>query len=148
MSIECPKCGSRYLRPSRPRNFAERLNRFKFLDALRCLDCNERFTLKTFILADIRFARCPVCHRMDLNGWTGNSYTPPWFMGWMINLGARRFRCEYCRLNFASFRVRKEIFSFNRWKKRAQRLEEEQTGVKMDPSQVEAHEGPVSPDPD
>jgi DNA-directed RNA polymerase subunit RPC12/RpoP len=146
MSLECPKCGSRYLRPSRPRDFAERFARLTFNDNLRCLDCQTRFPARTFAWSDIRYARCPVCHRMDLNGWTGQSYEPPLFMGWMINLGAKRFRCEYCRLNFASFRVRKEIFSFNRWKKRAQRLEEEKTGVATNPADVEAHEGPVTPE--
>jgi hypothetical protein len=56
---------------------------------------------------------------MDLNGWTGKSYTPPFLMmGLKILLGARRFRCEYCRLNFASFRRRKEAFTFKRWQNR------------------------------
>jgi DNA-directed RNA polymerase subunit RPC12/RpoP len=146
MSVECPNCGSRYLRPSRPRSFGERLDRLKFRDHLRCLDCNTRFDANTFNWEEIRYARCPICHRMDLNGWTGQSYVPPFYMQWMINFGARRYRCEYCRHNFASFRIRKEVFSFNRWKKRAQRLEEERTGEKLDPAQVEAHEGPVSPD--
>jgi hypothetical protein len=54
---------------------------------------------------------------MDLNGWTGKSYEPPFFMGLKITFGARRYRCEYCRLNFASFRRRKEAFTFSRWKK-------------------------------
>ena len=26
-------------------------------------------------------------------------------------------RCEYCRFNFASFRRRKEVFTFKRWEK-------------------------------
>jgi hypothetical protein len=34
-----------------------------------------------------------------------------------IVFGANRYRCEYCRINFAGFRKRKEIFSFSRWKK-------------------------------
>jgi DNA-directed RNA polymerase subunit RPC12/RpoP len=148
MPVECPNCGSRFLRPSRARSFAERLDFFKFIDHLRCLDCKTRFDAKTFSWSDIRYARCPICRRMDLNGWTGQNYVPPLLMGWKINLGARRYRCEYCRHNFASFRLRKEIFSFSRWKKRTQRMEEEKTGVKLDPSQVEAHDGPVSPDPE
>ena len=51
---------------------AERFNRFTFTDHLRCLDCNTRFEAKTFDWKDVRYARCPICHRMDLNGWTGN----------------------------------------------------------------------------
>jgi hypothetical protein len=54
---------------------------------------------------------------MDLNGWTGKTYQPAFFMGLRITFGAKRWRCEYCRLNFASFRRRKEIFTFSRWQK-------------------------------
>lgn len=55
---------------------------------------------------------------MDLNGWTGKTYTdPPFWVKVKVNLGARKWRCEYCRLNFASFRKRKEVFTFKRWKK-------------------------------
>jgi DNA-directed RNA polymerase subunit RPC12/RpoP len=85
---------------------------------IRCLDCKTRFVASTLILEDLRFARCPHCYRMDLNGWTGKTYTPPFLMmGLKIALGARRLRCEYCRFNFASFRRRKEVFTFKRWEK-------------------------------
>jgi hypothetical protein len=35
-----------------------------------------------------------------------------------LQLGAYKMRCEYCRYDFASFRKRKETFTFSRWKKR------------------------------
>jgi hypothetical protein len=55
---------------------------------------------------------------MDLNGWTGKTYTdPPFRVAFKVALGARKWRCEYCRLNFAAFRKRKEAFTFKRWKK-------------------------------
>ncbi|HVW83998.1 MAG TPA: hypothetical protein VHB50_04940 [Bryobacteraceae bacterium] len=72
--------------------------------------------MRTVILSDLRYARCPQCYRMDLNGWTGKTYEPPFFTGLKIFLGAKRLRCEYCRLNFASFRKRKEVFTFKRWR--------------------------------
>jgi formylglycine-generating enzyme required for sulfatase activity len=34
-----------------------------------------------------------------------------------IVFGAHRYRCEYCRVHFASFRKRQEVFSFRRWEK-------------------------------
>jgi len=62
---------------------------------------------------------------MDLNGWTGKTYTdPPFWVALKVALGARKWRCEYCRLNFASFRRRKEVFTFKRWKKFGQQAEE------------------------
>ena len=55
---------------------------------------------------------------MDLNGWTGKTYTdPPLLIRLKVALGAKKWRCEYCRLNFASFRKRKEVFTFKRWKR-------------------------------
>jgi hypothetical protein len=62
---------------------------------------------------------------MDLNGWTGKTYTdPPFWVKLKVSLGAGKWRCEYCRLNFASFRNRKEVFTFKRWKKFGQQAEE------------------------
>ncbi len=118
MSITCPKCGSRYLRPSRVRNASEALARLRLVYPLRCMDCQARFSVRTFVWKDLFFARCPRCRRMDLNTWSGRTYTnPPFQVTLKIALGAKRWRCEYCRLNFASFRKRKEIFTFQRWKR-------------------------------
>jgi len=92
---------------------------------LRCLDCKKRFIARSFFWDDLVYARCPVCHRMDLNGWTGKTFTnPPFRVALKISFGARRWRCEYCRLNFASFRKRKEVFTFRRWKKFGQPAED------------------------
>jgi hypothetical protein len=93
------------------------MGRWRFMDPLRCRDCKTRFVAKTMVWSDLHFAKCPKCMRMDLNAWTGKSYEPPFWAAVAIFFGARRWRCEYCRLNFASFRARKEIFSFSRWKK-------------------------------
>lgn len=118
MSTACPKCGSRYLRPSRARNFSELLGQLRFRTPLRCVDCNTRFIGRTFVWEDLFYARCPGCLRMDLNGWTGKTYVdPPLGVALKVSFGAHRWRCEYCRLNFASFRRRKEVFTFKRWKK-------------------------------
>ena len=108
MSIACPKCGSRFLRESRPRTGKERADRLRLISPLRCLDCQTRFVARTLVLSDLRYAHCPKCRRMDLNGWTGKTYQPPLFMGLKVWLGAKKWRCEYCRLNFASLgRARK-----------------------------------------
>ena len=115
MSLSCPSCGSRFLSESRPRNWRESLNRLRLISPLRCSDCRTRFIARTVILSDLLYARCPCCCRMDLNGWTGKTYEPPFFVGLKVALGAHRWRCEYCRVNFASFRPRKEVFTFNRW---------------------------------
>jgi DNA-directed RNA polymerase subunit RPC12/RpoP len=115
MSLACPSCGSRFLRDSQPRDFNEKVNKLRFISPLRCLDCQTRFVTRTLVVRDLFFARCPECHRMDLNSWTGKTFDPPWFTATKIWFGAKRWRCEYCRVNFASFRKRKEVFTFKRW---------------------------------
>jgi ribosomal protein S27E len=100
------------------RTTRERLNRFRFISPLRCKDCRNRFISRTVFPEDMFFARCPECDRMDLNRWSGRTSRP---MGWTkikVAFGAYKWRCEYCHLNFASFRKRKEAFTFNRWKRR------------------------------
>ena len=117
MPVACPNCGSRFLRESRPRSFSEKIGKLRFISPVRCVDCKTRFIARTLMMEDLRFARCPRCFRMDLSEWTGKNYLPPLWMRLKLNFGAWRWRCEYCRLNFVSFRKRKEIFSFSRWKK-------------------------------
>lgn len=125
MSVACPKCGSRFLRPSRARNFREQLGKWRLVSPLRCLDCKARFIAPTIVWSDLFYATCPVCRRMDLNGWTGKTYTnPPAWVAFKVALGAKKWRCEYCRLNFASFRRRKEVFTFKRWKRHVPQAEE------------------------
>jgi DNA-directed RNA polymerase subunit RPC12/RpoP len=128
MSTACPKCGSRYLRPSRTRDLSEQMAQLRLVSPFRCLDCKVRFFAATIVWADLSYARCPRCHRMDLNGWTGKTYTnPPFWVAFKVALGARKLRCEYCRFNFASFRRRKEVFTFKRWKKFVPQAEEHPT---------------------
>lgn len=118
MALACPECGSRDLRPARYLNFGERLNALRFVSPLRCRDCRTRFVSRTVFLSDLFYARCPKCDRMDLNGWTGKTHKARGWLAMKVVLGAHKWRCEYCRRNFASFRPRKEIFTFSRWKKR------------------------------
>lgn len=143
MSTACPKCGSRYLRPSRTRNASEQIGTLRLLSPFRCLDCKERFFAPSFVWADLFHARCPRCHRMDLNGWTGKTYTnPPFWVAVKVALGARKFRCEYCRLNFASFRRRKEVFTFKRWKKFGKQAEEHPVRAKSSERRAQAQREP------
>ena len=114
----CPNCGSRYLRPAHARTLKESWDKLRFITPLRCLDCKHRFVARTLTWRTIKYARCPVCLRPDLNGWTGKTYThPPFWVRFKVSLGAHKFRCEYCRLNFAAFRPRLEVFTFKRWKR-------------------------------
>jgi DNA-directed RNA polymerase subunit RPC12/RpoP len=116
MALQCPNCGSRFLRESKPRDAAEKAARWRLIFPIRCLDCKTRFSGNTLSLGDIRYASCPRCERMDLNKWTGKNYEPPFWVGLKTRFGANRWRCEYCRINFASWRPRKEVFTFKRWR--------------------------------
>lgn len=115
MAAQCPNCGSRYLRESQRPDEGRKPSAWKFEKSLRCLDCKTRFIGQTLTWDDVKFAHCPNCDRMDLNSWTGKNYIPPFWVRMKIRFGAKRWRCEYCRINFASFRQRKEVFTFKRW---------------------------------
>lgn len=117
MSVSCPQCGSRFLDLVKARTLAERWAGLQGVHKLRCFDCRHQFTASTLILEDFKYARCPKCLRMDLNLWSEKDFEPTRSSSFWIALGARKYRCEYCRLNFTSFRRRKEIFSFRRWAK-------------------------------
>jgi hypothetical protein len=86
---------------------------------------------------------------MDLNRWTGESYQPKGITALKVTLGANRFRCEYCRLNFASFRKRKEVFSFHRWERiEAERrtAQDAATGGPAPPFTERRRTAPINPD--
>jgi hypothetical protein len=60
-------------------------------------------------------AKCPRCYSLTLSTWSEEHYIAPPLMRLLIGLGAKRYRCEMCRLNFASFRSRR-YSSGRRWK--------------------------------
>ncbi|MBI3682486.1 MAG: hypothetical protein HY235_19065 [Acidobacteria bacterium] len=79
---------------------------------LRCKECRHRFAARIWRITDLRYARCPQCYRMDLTTWSEEHYLPR-FATWIrICFGAKRLRCEPCRLNFASFRVLRWKYEF------------------------------------
>ncbi len=65
------------------------------------------------------WARCPRCWRTDLATWSEEDYRAPAVQNLRIALGAHRFRCEYCRVNFTSFRPRMERYRRQRKPARA-----------------------------
>ncbi len=53
------------------------------------------------------YAHCPRCWRRDLSSWSEeHHHVVTLWSRVAILLGAHRFRCEYCRVNFTSFRPR------------------------------------------
>ncbi len=61
---------------------------------------------------------------MDLSRWSEDDYYVPLARRILLRLGAHPYRCEYCRVNFVSFRSRRE-----RYRSRRQRRAEEQTAT-------------------
>jgi DNA-directed RNA polymerase subunit RPC12/RpoP len=118
MTVSCPECGSRFLKTLPVRTWREKWRDLTGVSPLRCGDCGAEFVARVWDLSVLVYARCPKCLRMDLNFWTDEQYWPSSFMKLRIAWGAHRYRCEYCRHNFVSFRPLKEKFSFNRWRER------------------------------
>jgi DNA-directed RNA polymerase subunit RPC12/RpoP len=114
MPFSCPDCKSRNLRFSRIRTFKERLWTYVGVRPLRCRDCSRRFIERTWRITSVRYARCPRCWRLDLSRWSQADYHVPMVTRMLLALGASPFRCEYCRVNFVSFRQRKERYRAHR----------------------------------
>ena len=72
---------------------------------------------------------------MDLARWSREDYRISFFRSLMLGLGAKPYRCEYCRVNFVSFRRRKEKYDPQR--RRAQR--------KRTQTAVAARQAPTDP---
>jgi DNA-directed RNA polymerase subunit RPC12/RpoP len=105
--ITCPECGSKHVRHAKLLGFGERIAALFGQQILRCKDCQHRFTAKVFRFADWRFSRCPRCYRMDLSSWSEEHYSARGWVAFKLYFGARRLRCDYCRVNFAGFRPAK-----------------------------------------
>lgn len=110
MDLQCPECGGKDIRTSQVRTLGEALKNLLGLCPVRCRDCDCRFTSSIWGLVSWRYARCPKCLRTDLSTWDLEYYNPPQSTLFLLMLGGKRMRCEYCRCNFVSFRKRKSRF--------------------------------------
>jgi len=124
MPLVCPHCGSRHLRYAHRRTASERLWSWVGVRPLRCRDCRKRFVKRTWRLSSLGYVRCPACWRMDLNTWSPEEHRASIGQLLMLRMGARPYRCEYCRINFVSFRKRLETFSHYRWRRGKKSAEE------------------------
>jgi hypothetical protein len=112
MPLTCPKCEGKRPRLSKIRGLKERVFSAFGTYPVRCEECGHRFYDSVLRLADILFARCPKCYRMDLSTWELKYYSPTQWSLIKLSLGGRRLRCEACRCNFVSFRLTKERSTF------------------------------------
>jgi hypothetical protein len=101
--FSCPNCKSRNVRSSLSQNFREALAKLIGIFQLRCRDCDERWTQPIWDLLNAFYARCPGCYGLELSLWQTNYYRPPARWKFLMALGARPRRCEFCRKNFVSF---------------------------------------------
>ena len=106
MQFECPECGSADLRYARLHGFREHALVILGIRPLRCRECRSRFAMRTWSLRGFFYAHCPRCWRRDLSRWSEDFYDVPLRRRFAIALGAHKLRCEYCRVNFVSFRPR------------------------------------------
>lgn len=99
----CPTCGSRRFRVQTARTLRDKLAEFLGTFRLRCLECGASYQ-KKWSVRDWLYAKCPRCYRQDLGFWTPEFYNAPLGVAMKLSMGAKRYRCEASRHNFASFR--------------------------------------------
>jgi hypothetical protein len=139
MILSCPECGSRQLRRSHRRSLLEKMGRWFGYVSIRCLDCSERFSANLLMPRTWIYAKCPRCYRTDLSSWDPSHYRCSLAMRLKLLLFARRVRCEACRVNFASWRLRE------RWYRRPQAVP---VTPPQAPAQAPAHALDQALDPD
>jgi len=106
----CPQCGSSNIRFAHMRTPAERAAIVFGVRPLRCRDCRARFKARVWKLSEAAYARCSRCWRTDLASWSPSQYRVSFFKSLLLFLGANPYRCEYCRHNFVTFRIRKQRY--------------------------------------
>lgn len=126
MTVACPHCGSSNIRYASLRGASERLASLVGIRPLRCRDCRERFTGRTWSPSELRYVRCPKCFRTDLTSWSPSRYYVPFGQGVLMFLGARPYRCDYCRHNFVSFRRRRHRYVAQRGRAADAEIEEKE----------------------
>ena len=109
--MTCPECGSNKFRVAHAHSFGDKVAQFFGFYPMRCGSCKARFNARIWNWANIIWAKCDRCHRMDLSRWSPSRYMAPLKTRVALTFGARAVRCEYCRNNFASFRPVREEFS-------------------------------------
>lgn len=114
IDVTCPECGTRDIRTSRSSNLREWLLEFAGIYNLVCKRCETRFRDSIWKPGLLRYASCPRCMRTELSRWDESRYNPPFSTIFWLRLGAKPYRCEFCRCNFASFRARKQRYDPSR----------------------------------
>lgn len=127
MTIRCPSCGSESVRYAHWRTLGERLSSFVGIRPLRCRECRKRFVTKIWSASNLPYARCPRCWNMRLSTWAPSQYHVPVRRGFLMFMGASPYRCERCRHNFVSFRLRK--YRYERPQGRSEAAGIEQVGA-------------------
>ena len=113
MQLACPSCATRDVRVSQSHGLGEYLKSLVGVSQLRCRRCNHRWQTSIWANSSWRFARCPRCYRQELTRWAVHRYNSPRWTRFLLRLGATAHRCEVCRCNFASFKPRRENFSWS-----------------------------------
>ncbi len=108
--VQCPECGNREVRSERMRGPREKCLALFGFYAFRCSNCYLRFVERPMDLASVVYAKCPRCLRMDLSTWDPKYYRVGAWTELQIWLGAHRWRCEPCRQNIVSWRMRREKY--------------------------------------
>lgn len=110
LTITCPHCQSTNIRSSLSRTIWESAGKAFGFFQLRCKDCDTRFSGHLWDFRHVLYAKCPRCYALDLTTWTTRYYRVSSWWLFLIKVGARQHRCEYCRHNFISFRPAKTKF--------------------------------------
>lgn len=125
MVVHCPHCGSRNVRKSGSQTFPEKIAAFFGYFQIRCRDCDHRFSSVIWDLRNVFYSRCPRCYRLDLSSWNPDNYHISTSRRFLLMIGGKRRRCDACRCNFISFRMKRKPGKDRRMQVQARPLTDE-----------------------
>src|SRR5690349_3350725 len=138
MQLACPNCHTRDIRVSPPQGLAEHLKSCVGFSRLRCRRCDRRWQTSIWANEAWKYARCPQCYRQELAKWSPHRYNAGRWTRFLLRLGAKPYRCEACRCNFAAFRPRKDAY----WRKHETRVEAGSTPRRTPPGEESGNQTP------
>lgn len=102
----CPRCQSNDCFRSHRRKWEYTLSLLGIMP-WRCVACRKRFYARRVPLWFLHHAHCPRCGNLELLIVRPHKLERHPLARLATLLGARALRCDYCRLNFASWRFLK-----------------------------------------
>jgi hypothetical protein len=106
----------------RPETIVQHIKRLFGIYTLKCRACRAHSSLAIFSWRAITRPHCPNCFRYELTRWSEPYSRVSRWTRWKVKLGAAAYRCEFCRVNLASFRRAEHLYTYREYEEMRRQL--------------------------